>query len=66
MPKFSKKNYKLFLCILDIREIFVELFTNSSDISEYAKKHLRTGAKRRHQKLLQIDIYVQANTDLDG
>jgi hypothetical protein len=28
MPNFSKKNYKLFLWIPDIREIYVKLFTN--------------------------------------
>jgi hypothetical protein len=34
MSNFSKKIYKLLLCIADIIEIYVKLFTNCSKISE--------------------------------
>ena len=40
--KFFKKIYKLFLWIPDIREIYVKLFTNSSEI----KKKSTQGGER--------------------
>ena len=41
---FFKKTYKLFLWILDIREIYIKLFTNSSEIKK--TKSTQEGERR--------------------
>jgi hypothetical protein len=51
MSNFSKKIYKLLLCIADIIEIYVKLFTNCSKISEQITNYsqIAVGASATNQ-----------------
>ena len=48
---FFKKNYKLFLWVADIREIYVELFTNVKLFANLQMEEQRAERKNREQVL---------------